>query len=235
MPNQQNKHIPEKGLKKLEDKITKRTMDNIGNLVTEKCKIVLRDFHASSDNEKGNENPENKALKERFRKILIEMKNLHEISDQTIGSLSYIAKEYDDILQQISKLSKKSQNLTKEINHIKFRQTKIEKKLDQLKQYDRRENLEIHGIPKMKNENTNQIVKSVAKCLNVQLDDVYISTSHRLIQNPPTNQKNILRAENLQLLIHQLSLDSQIGTKRMKFFKEEKCLVVIQGSNLFLQ
>jgi len=38
-------------LKKMEDKITKRIMDNVGNLVTEKCKIVLRDFHASSDNE----------------------------------------------------------------------------------------------------------------------------------------------------------------------------------------
>jgi len=59
-----------------------------------------------------------------------------------------------------------------------------------LEQYGHRENLEIHGIPKMKNENTNQIVKSMAKCLNVQLDDVHISTSHRLTQNSPTNQKN---------------------------------------------
>jgi len=41
----------------------------------------------------------------------------------------------------------------------------------------------------MKNENTNQIVKSVAKCLNVQLDDVHptnqINTKGRKHATPP--------------------------------------------------
>ena len=55
--------------------------------------------------------------------------------------------------------------------------------LDELEQYGRRENLEIHGVPTMRKESTNQIVKTVAKTLNVQLDERHISTSHRLKQN----------------------------------------------------
>jgi len=31
--------------------------------------------------------------------------------------------------------------------------------IDDLEQYGRRENLEIHGVPTMRNENTNQIIK----------------------------------------------------------------------------
>ena len=44
----------------------------------------------------------------------------------------------------------------------------------------------------MKNENTNQIIKTVAKILNVTLEDNHISTSHRLIQtgnNSSTGQQ----------------------------------------------
>ena len=54
--------------------------------------------------------------------------------------------------------------------------------LDNLEQYERRENLEINGIPEMNNESTNEIVKSVAKALNVDLDENQISTSDRIAQ-----------------------------------------------------
>ena len=55
--------------------------------------------------------------------------------------------------------------------------------LDELEQNGRRENLEIHGVVAMRNESTNQIVKTVVQTLNVQLDERHISTSHWLKQN----------------------------------------------------
>ena len=67
----------------------------------------------------------------------------------------------------------------KEVNRLYH----AEKHLDKVEQYGRRENLEIHGIPMIRNENTNHITKTVAKCLNVELDDSHISTSHRLLHN----------------------------------------------------
>ena len=60
---------------------------------------------------------------------------------------------------------------------------RLKKHLDEVEQYGRRENLEILGIPMIRIENTNHITKTVAKCLNVELDDSHISTSHRLFHN----------------------------------------------------
>ena len=71
-------------------------------------------------------------------------------------------------------------NLKREIEQIVSRQNYAEEQLDNLEQYGRRGNLEIHGGPTMRNENTNQIVKTVAKALNVHVTDEHISTSHRL-------------------------------------------------------
>ena len=48
--------------------------------------------------------------------------------------------------------------------------------MKELEQYGRRENLEIHGVPWSKNQNTNEIVKKVAKQLNVTLISSDIST-----------------------------------------------------------
>ena len=55
-----------------------------------------------------------------------------------------------------------------------------EAQLDDLEQYGRRENLQIPGVPLKREENTNEVVKSVVSSLNVRLDDNQISTSHRL-------------------------------------------------------
>ena len=75
-------------------------------------------------------------------------------------------------------------------------QSKIEVQLEELDQYGRRENLEVHGIPWSQNENTNAIVKKVTESLKVKLDDKDISTSHRLhpnnklIGNRPSKRQN---------------------------------------------
>ena len=73
--------------------------------------------------------------------------------------------------------------LTNKDENYENRLYQAEKHLDEVEQYGRRENLEIHGIPMIRNENTNHITKTVAKCLNVELDDSHISTSHRLFHN----------------------------------------------------
>ena len=118
-----------------------------------------------------------------------ELKSLKDATDHAIGGLSYLASEYDDFIKSNCSLSKSNQSLVKDLRNIKEKQIETEKQLDNLEQYGRRENLEIHGIPVMRNENTNQIIKSVAKSLNIALNDSEISTSHRLIQ-PDTASSN---------------------------------------------
>ena len=53
--------------------------------------------------------------------------------------------------------------------------------IDAQAQYSRSENIKIHGIEYKKGENTNDIVKDVAKFCGVEIKDEDISTSHRLM------------------------------------------------------
>jgi len=77
-----------------------------------------------------------------------------------------------------------------EFKILNNKQTKSEKQLDNLEQYGRRENIEIHGIAWSDNECTNSIAKKVAKDLNVKLEDSDISTSHRLFTKGKSLNKN---------------------------------------------
>ena len=99
-----------------------------------------------------------------------------------------------------------------EIDDLKKLQQSTTMHLDELEQYGRRENLEIHGVPTMRNESTNQIVKTVANNLNVQLDERHISTSHRLKQNEEDTRQHSPIIGNLQIEIN-----------AMKYSENEKC------------
>ena len=124
-----------------------------------------------------------------------EVDQLTTRTDMLSGSVAFIA-DQDDVntakFSVASKIAKKTfDKLLKvgnEIDDQKMQQQSTAMHLDKLEQYGRQENLEIYGVPTMRNENTNQIVKTVAKALNVQLCERHISTSHR-----PTQHQNQTR------------------------------------------
>ena len=102
-------------------------------------------------------------------------------------------------MENFVRISLDNQRLINEVEQMKYKQLQSEKQLDQLERFGRRENLEIHGVSRMKNENTNQIIKTVAKILNATLEDNHTSTSHRLIKignNSSTAQQNRTNADN---------------------------------------
>ena len=71
-----------------------------------------------------------------------ETKKLNEKLDHTLGSLTYIASEYDNFSTKIIRLKKQSQDVTQEITYIneklgifRKRQSETEKQLEELEQY----------------------------------------------------------------------------------------------------
>ena len=90
-------------------------------------------------------------------------------------------------------LRKKLSRLTEAVGMMNKNLTKTEEQLEALEQYGRRDNLEIHNIPRTKNERTNEIVKKIATTLNVKLDDHDLFSSHRLYSNqtPKPNSPDI--------------------------------------------
>ena len=81
------------------------------------------------------------------------------------------------------------EKLQTQITNREIRKAK-EGKIDENKQYDSRQNLEIAGISLRSGENTNKIVQQVAELINVNLFEDQISTSHRLPASQRPNRGN---------------------------------------------
>ena len=109
--------------------------------------------------------------------------------------------------------------LDKEVDYVIRKQNVAEAQLDDLKQYGRGENLEIHGVPLKRDENTNEIVKSVASSLNVRLDDHQISTSHRLAGSYKKIQGNQATEQLPPIIVRFANRD-----KRKEIYKKRKLL-----------
>ena len=58
--------------------------------------------------------------------------------------------------------------------------SKIENNYEHFEQYNRRDNLKLHGVPQTAQENTNQVIIKVLASVNYKLDEKYISCSNRL-------------------------------------------------------
>ena len=79
---------------------------------------------------------------------------LIEKTDHILGSLIYLADEYDDFNVKLTANSQVSQKnlidiceLKKEVDYVIRKQNVAEAQLDDLEQYGSRENLEIHSVP----------------------------------------------------------------------------------------
>jgi len=174
MPNK-NFRIPEHVLDKLEEKIYGRIIENIENVVAKKCEELLvsklQEVQEPASLERGLTD-----LRKDLMMVEKEMKSLNNKTDHLLGSVSYLADEYDDFRAKIPETTRFSHD----ISNLKLSINEIMTKQESLEQYGRRDNLELHGIPEQKNENTNFIVKKFASKLNLKLEDQHISTSHRL-------------------------------------------------------
>ena len=193
-----NVDISNEILESLEKKITNRVMANMDRIISKKVKEVFAQSTRVETEDEQILRHEIEALKSDWLFLQKEIGKLHEKSDHMLGSLTYIASEYDSFSNSITKLNSQNQTLTKDIQTLigsvartSQQQTETEK-LDDLEQYGRRENHEIHGVPWTRNACTNEIVQKVAKILNVKLTSNDISTSHRLFNSGivNANEKN---------------------------------------------
>ena len=197
MSTSQSIVISKEILDELEAKITNRVLQKIETIVVKKCEEIF----SCKGNEKRDDDlarllkNEIVTSKSDWLHLESEIGKLNERHDHILGSVTYLASEYDDFLNEIKRINKQNSQLMQKMKSLeqivtKFdnQQTNTEKQLEELEQYGRRENLEIHGIPLADNEDTGKIVQNVAKALKVQLSKSDISTSHRLFNSNLNDQ-----------------------------------------------
>ena len=120
-----------------------------------------------------------------MEKVYHKLDRQEKTMDEIIKSQKFLSSEFENLKITVEEI--KQQDFLNKINHLNEKIIHLEKQIseqdtlrDEVDQYNRRENLEFHGIPEQINENTNFIIKEMAKKINVQIKDSDISTSHRL-------------------------------------------------------
>ena len=114
-------------------------------------------------------------------------KNTQDGLQQVKTSQEFISGKFDEVLKAINEL-KSDYNLLRDenimlkqrVNELQNKIAVIDNDCEGLKQYSRRDLLEVHGIPQNLEENTDNLVQHVAQLAEINLDASDISISHRL-------------------------------------------------------
>ena len=126
-------------------------------------------------------------LDQKLDPLLKEMSSLKEELGNMTGFIEHANAKYDEISKKLDefevdkdKYTKENKLLKKTIENLDEKVRKLESQSNDVRQYTRRDCVEIHGIPTSKDEDTNYIVKQVGDMMEVYLGDNDISISRRL-------------------------------------------------------
>lgn len=104
-------------------------------------------------------------------------------------SQGFLNSKFEDLINSVNELKSENKVLRKEnaqlherVGSLEGKVASAESDMENLKQYLRRDLVEIHGVPVTENEDTNSIVKQIVHLLDstMNLEEHDISISHRL-------------------------------------------------------
>ena len=95
-----------------------------------------------------------------------------------------LSREYTRLLKNSNKQKVDITELTTSTKNLEKKSCDDQDKIDQLEQYNRRQNLEFEGLAYQKDEDVSQLVIDVAEKIGVKLQKTDISVAHRLPTKP---------------------------------------------------
>ena len=137
--------------------------------------------------------------------------SLNDQLEKLKNSQSSICRKHDDLAGDYSEilLTNKQQKqaiklLTKRADIIQKQNDEDHLKIDEVEQYDRRQNLELQGVPMTKNEDVMKIMLDLIKKLDVDIEEEDISIAHRLPQKRRLGRTKANKAPNHPTIIVRL-------------------------------
>ena len=129
---------------------------------------------------------QSKQLEDMFTRIL---KSTQDGVLEVKNSQDFISSKFDEVLNAIDGLRSNYNVLREENTQLKQRVNQLENKIasidnecESLKQYSKRDLVEVHGIPENVEEDTDDLAQHVAELIDVHLEpgDISISPLYRL-------------------------------------------------------
>ena len=128
------------------------------------------------------------AVHDIVKAVMAEMAPLFE---RTIKAA--VATAIEAMLPQLeASIAAENERLSKEVGHLRSALQSQVFELDRLAQYSRRENVRLHGIPETADENTNDVVITLASDMGVHIDEHDICISHRLQKSRSMQERPII-------------------------------------------
>lgn len=134
-----------------------------------------------------------------FKQLQVLSNEMRDIKSNT----TFMSEQYDDLLIEMQNVTKVNKELQKKIELLEAdnRTLKEEvhaqrKQTNDIEQYGRRNNLEIHGIEETSEENVLEIVQVVAKQLHLELEPAEIEAAHRIKSSKKAKPKPTLTKQN---------------------------------------
>lgn len=150
-------------------------------------------------------------LKEFKKDIKSDLKEFEKSLSFNCGKLDDIMKTINEIQNSMNLISKKQDILEQENVELKKRIKEMEQTDDDIQQYMRNKNIQIDGIPKVENENLEEIMKTIGNKLSINIKDEDIDAIHRLPTRSTKNPEPIV----VQFLTRKMR-DSIIMKGKMK-------------------
>ena len=132
-----------------------------------------------------------KPLEAEIRKLETKLNELIEGQNFISDKHNKMANDYKSVLTKSRKEKEEINKLNKRRDELQKKSNSEELKLDEREQYNRRQNLELVGVPFNENEDVTQITLDLNEKLNVDITEEDISIAHRLpLKQGNSNLKN---------------------------------------------
>lgn len=158
-------------------------LQDIGNSQT---LLQLQNVNLDESKKAASPNPPNES----------DMKALQKTIEELQRAMSFLSNDYDNLRKTATQQNKSIQvctnritELEKQNNYLYNEVEKLRYGLNQLDNYGRRFNLEIHNVEESQNEDVPEILENLAKVIKVQFKPSDIGVAHRLPKAPNSKSK----------------------------------------------
>lgn len=151
--------------------------------ITEKSELTEMD--ANNDPSNLTALVKNLILKEDFLEQILD-RVIEKVVFKLKDSIDFNTKIIDDLRSELSKRDEIINNLQEQLKRI---HSNFEEEVEEISQYSRRNNIEIHGIPELPQENVYNLVSDIGKALECNINKKDIDVAHRV----PSSNKSLPR------------------------------------------
>lgn len=169
---------------------------NTTKKTTRQSQKPIKEVISESEFEEEEEEEDDDKLEKKIEKVMKKVmhsfklsfkKEFKEDMREFEKSLNYNSTKLDEVLEEMRTIKDRQKNLEKENETLRYQLKTVSQVVEDLEQYTRNRNIQIDGITPDDDENLREMMITIGKKIEVDIEDKAIDAIHRI---PSQNEKN---------------------------------------------